>query len=86
MIDNYMLYKNLPTVDLHGLDRTFAVIKVNEFILDNYKLNNKLVILIHGKGNGVLKKEIHKCLKTNKLVIDYKLDLFNEGATIVEIK
>lgn len=86
MIDNYMLYKNLPTIDLHGLDRTFAIIKVNEFIEDNHKLNNKLIILVHGKGNGILKNEIHKHLKTNKLVIDYKIDLFNDGTTIVEIK
>ena len=30
-------------------------------------------------------EEIHKYLKNNKKVISYKLDLFNDGVTIVEI-
>ena len=33
MIDNYMLYSNLPSIDLHGMNKVFAVIKVKEFIL-----------------------------------------------------
>ena len=55
MIDNYMLYNNLPSIDLHGMDRVFAIIKVKEFINDNYKLNNKLILIIHGKGSYILK-------------------------------
>ena len=86
MIDNYMLYSNLPSIDLHGMDKVFAVIKVKEFILDNYKLNNKLILIIHGTGSYILKSEIHKHLKTNDLVISYKVDLFNDGVTVVELK
>lgn len=86
MIDNYMLYSNLPSIDLHGMDKVFAVIKVKEFILDNYKLNNKLILIIHGKGSYILKNEIHKHLKNNDLVISYKVDLFNDGVTVVELK
>lgn len=79
------MYKNLPTLDLHGCDRYDSGIKVKEFINDNYKLNNKLLIIIHGKGTGTLKEEVHKHLKINKLVKDYKIDIFNEGSTIVEL-
>ena len=57
-------------------------------MIDNYYLYkniNELVKIIHGKGNYILKEEIHKYLKNNKKVITYKLDLFNDGVTIVEI-
>ena len=86
MIDNYMIYSNLPTIDLHGEDRISARIKTEEFIKDNVKLKNKLLIIIHGIGEGILKEEIYKYLRHNKDVKDYKLDIFNKGATIVELK
>lgn len=86
MIDNYMLYKNLPTIDLHGEDRIGAIVKTKEFINDNLKLKNKLIIVIHGIGKGILKEEIHKYLKTDKNVLNYKIDIFNKGATIIELK
>lgn len=85
MIDHYILYKNIPTLDLHGHDRYSAVIYADEFIKDNVKLKNRLVKIIHGKGSGVLKNEVHKFLKKNKLVKDYRLDLYNIGTTIVEL-
>lgn len=86
MIDNYILYSNLPSIDLHGMDRVFAIIKVKEFIMDNYKLNNKLILIIHGKGSYILKNEVHKYLKSSDLVMSYKVDLFNDGVTVVELK
>lgn len=86
MIDNYMLFKNLPTIDLHGEDRITAVIKTKEFINDNIILKNKLIVVIHGIGEGILKKEIHKYLKTEKKVKEYRLDSFNKGVTIIELK
>ncbi len=85
MISNYILYKNLPTLDLHGEDRFSAIILTDEFINDNLKLGNNLIIIVHGIGEGILKKEIHKYLKTKKEVIDYKIDMYNKGATIVEL-
>ena len=32
MIDNYILYNNIPTIDLHGNDRYSAVLYTKEFI------------------------------------------------------
>lgn len=86
MIDNYYLYKNLPRIDLHGCDRYTATFQTEEFINDCYKLNKKLILIVHGKGEYILKEEIHKMLKKNKLVIAYKLDIYNDGATVVELK
>ena len=85
MIDNYYLYKNINELDLHGCNRYEAIYKVDCFIKENIILKNHLVKIFHGKGNYILKEEIHKYLKNNKKVITYKLDLFNDGVTIVEI-
>lgn len=85
MIDNYMLYKNLPTLDLHGETRFSARVLLEEFISNNITLKNNLIIVVHGIGTGILKEEIHKYLKTNKKVKAYKTDIFNQGATIVEL-
>ena len=79
------LYSNLPTLDLHGYDRDYARIKINEFIYDNYKMKNKKVIIIHGNGLGVIKKTTQDTLRKNKLVKEYKIDNFNDGQTIVVI-
>lgn len=81
-----MLYDYLPTIDLHGMDRDYARIQINDFIRDNYQINNKKVIIIHGNGTGILKKMTQETLKKNKLVEEYKIDNFNSGMTIVKLK
>ena len=86
MIDDYILYKNIPTIDLHGEDRVGARIKTNDFILLNYKLKNKLIMIVHGKGLGILKDEIIKTLKNNKYVLEYKTSIYNSGATVALLK
>ena len=48
MIDNYMLYKNLPSLDLHGETTFSSRVLLKEFISNNKRLNNKLIIIIHG--------------------------------------
>ena len=81
-----ILSSYLPQIDLHGLDRDYARILVNEFIEDNYKLHNKTVLIIHGNGTGILRKTVQETLKHNKYVEIYKIDNFNAGETIVQIK
>ena len=80
------LYKNLPTLDLHGVDRDYARILINEFIEDSYNLKEERVIIIHGIGTGILKQETARTLKINKKVESYNLNNFNIGETIVNIK
>lgn len=76
----------LPSIDLHGLDRISARVKTEEFITDNLKLKNYEIIIIHGKGEGILKEEVHNYLKNDKRVTEYKTDNFNDGITIVKLK
>lgn len=74
-----------PKIDLHGYDRDSARMMVNDFIRDNYEMGIDTVIIIHGKGLGILRKEVHEALRVNKLVLEYKSDNFNDGCTIVRI-
>lgn len=80
------LYNNLPHLDLHGLDRDYARILINEFIYDNYRQKETKVIIVHGIGTGIIRKVTQETLKKNKYVDSYKIDNFNSGSTIVTIK
>lgn len=79
------LYSHLPSIDLHGYDRDYARIVINDFIYDNYVMKNEKVIIIHGNGQNILKKTCQETLKRNKYVLDYKIDNFNSGMTIVSL-
>jgi len=60
--------------------------QLNQFekILDNAILNDlKQITLIHGKGAGVLRKELHKRLRKNKAIKNYHINRNNPGETIV---
>jgi len=84
---NEMIFiNNYPKLDLHGFDRDSARVAINDFINDNYKMNNELITIIHGIGTGILKNETRKTLQKHPLVIDFKIYNFNEGCTIVQIK
>ena len=76
----------LPSIDLHGLDRDTARVKVLEFINDNKVLKNDIICIVHGVGSGIVKNEVHTTLKKNKDVVDFKLFYNNTGCTIVKIK
>ena len=80
------LYNTLPTIDLHGYDRDYARICINDFIEDNYKQKKDTIIIVHGIGTGILRKITQETLKKNKYVDSYKIDNFNSGATIVKLK
>lgn len=80
------LYDNLPKLDLHGEDRITAAILTNDFIRDNYRIRNRKILIIHGMGEGIILKTVHNILKKSDLVLKYEIDIFNGGATIVELK
>ena len=75
----------LPTIDVHGYNRDMIKCILDEFICDNIKLNNKKIVIVHGKGEGILKKEIHTLLKKDKRVFRYYVDGFNIGCTVIEL-
>ncbi len=81
-----MLYSRIPTLDLHGYDRDSGRIMINDFINDHHKMKTKEIIIIHGKGTGILKKMTQITLKKNKYVESFKIDNFNDGMTVVTLK
>lgn len=83
---NNPFYYYYDEVDLHGLDKISALIRVNEAINDNIILKKYGIIIVHGKGEGILKNAVHEYLKKDKRIEKYELDMYNDGATIVKIK
>lgn len=75
-----------PSIDLHGFDRDSARVAVNDFVLENMILKNEMIVIIHGIGTGIVRKEVHETLRVNKDVLEYKTDNFNSGCTIVKLK
>lgn len=84
-LEDVIFTDNLPTIDLHGFDRDYARVKINEFINDNRKMKNSIIVIVHGIGSGILKSETMNTLKKNKYVIDYRLFYNNVGMTLVKI-
>ena len=81
-----MITPKTPKLDLHGEEVAVIYTIVTEFINDNYKMGNNLVVIIHGKSTNILTKEVHNILKSNKLVKEFFLDNWNIGQTIVYLK
>ncbi len=81
-----LLYEHAPTLDLHGEDRTYARIRIKEFLDDQVKMKSERIVIIHGKGLGILKKVVQDVLAKDKRVEHYELNLFNDGETLVQLK
>ncbi len=74
-----------PQIDVHGETRNTIYPVIKEFVNDNLKLKNEIIIIVHGKGTGILRSEIHYYLKKMKEVKSYHLDYWNQGLTVVEL-
>ena len=74
-----------PSIDLHGEDRVSATLRTKEFIEDSIRLRRRKIIIIHGKGTGVVKEAVFKELKSNKNVENFHLNM-NLGSTTVILK
>ena len=81
-----MYLSSIRSVDLHGMDRITARITVDEFITDLIRLKEIKGVIIHGIGQGIVKDEVYKCLRKNKNVINFKLNVPNIGSTTVDLK
>jgi dsDNA-specific endonuclease/ATPase MutS2 len=75
-----------PHLDLHGEIEAMVEALIIEFINDNVKMRNDIIVIVHGKSTGILTKKTHEVLKNNKNVLEFKLDNWNIGQTIVKLK
>lgn len=77
---------NYPQLDCHGFDGDYTIFKLNEFIIDNLKLKNYTIVVVHGISGGILRKRIHEYIKKDKRVEKYLIDPNNVGQTIIYLK
>ena len=75
--------KNLPSIDLHGYDRETARVATEDFVDENIKLKNNKILIIHGRGLGIVRDSVHSVLSRRKEVTKYHTDNLNYGCTIV---
>lgn len=76
-------------VDVRGYTADEAVMEVDKVIDTAVLTNVGSITVIHGKGTGVLRKEIHAFLRHHKAVKSFRLGTFGEGeagVTIIELK
>ena len=59
---------NAPHLDIHGFVRYGAVAMVKHFIVNCVRIDSKKIVIVHGKGTGILKESTHEYLKTDKRV------------------
>lgn len=61
----------------------YQIKAADRFITQAKRLNRKKIILIHGKGKGVLKNKIKELIEQHKLTSEYSD--FNSGETIIKL-
>ncbi len=81
--------KAITEVDLRGMTAMEAIMELESAIDSAIMQNMNQITIIHGKGTGVLRTEVHKFLKTCKAIKSYRLGVYGEGeagVTIAELK
>lgn len=81
-----ILTSRSPRIDVHGETYDSVSLYLTNFIEENYKSGNKYIAIVHGKGEGILKRRIHELLKINHKVEDFYLNNWNIGETIIVLK
>lgn len=84
-MDIKILTSKTPRLDLHGEIVAMVKVLVDEFIKDNMLMDEKLVVIVHGKSTNVITDEVHRVLNLNKNVKKYYKNNWNLGETIVEL-
>lgn len=72
-------------IDVRGMNSVEAIMEVDKFIDNAIMTGINMLTIIHGKGTGVLRKEISKHLKGHPSVKSYRLGVFGEGESGVTI-
>lgn len=77
------------SVDVRGKNLDDAVMDVEKYIDDAFISGLEQVTIIHGRGEGILRKGIQEMLKRHKNVKSFRKGGFNEGGdgvTVIKLK
>ncbi len=85
-LNNIININNYPKLDLHGLEQEAALFYLKQFINEAIILKYEIIIIVHGRGEGILRRVTHQYLFSDRRIIDYKTLYFNVGCTIVRLK
>lgn len=85
-INEVVFIDSLPKLDLHGFDRESARVAINDFINDNKKMGNEIVVIVHGIGLGIVRETCIQTLSRNKDVLEFKGAYGNRGCMLVQIR
>jgi DNA-nicking Smr family endonuclease len=75
-------------LDLHGLHADEAYFAIRDFISQQLARGNKTLLIIHGKGGGVLRETVLSIINSHAEVVDYQVapaKLGGTGAIIIKI-
>ncbi len=81
--------RGISEIDVRGQTAVEAIMAVDSAIDTAILRHTEKLTIIHGKGTGVLRKEIQNFLRHHKAVKSFRLGTFGEGeagVTIVELK
>lgn len=88
-VESRMTRKAEMELDIRGYAADEGVVEVDRFIDNAVMSGMSMVIIIHGKGTGILKNAVRQHLKKNPHVKSSRRGMFGEGedgVTVVELK
>jgi DNA-nicking Smr family endonuclease len=75
-----------PELDLHRMTVDEALPKIDDFLNDTYRAGLHYVCIVHGKGSGVLRREVGRYLSSHPLVKSYNsADRYNGSIGATEV-
>lgn len=84
--ESKFLYQNTQNfIDLHQKTVQEAIYELENFIDEAIFYKFKEIKIIHGKGTGVLRREIGNFLRRNKKIKSFRTGFLSEGGTGVTI-
>lgn len=84
-VKSKMSTKLFREIDLRGLTALEATVELDKFIDDAILSGINQITIIHGKGTGVLRKEVWNYLKSHPNIKKFRLGNFGEGESGVTI-
>lgn len=76
---------NDPEVDLHGMFADEAIERLGQAISDALACGHVRLRIVHGKGTGILRREVREALKRHPMVRTFQYAPAHEGGEGVTI-